>query len=906
MSAKKLLLAIFGIGAVVIVITSATGALLNDTEASNGNTFVAGDLNLKVDSQGHYNGMVCKDGVWEQSCVPTSTNLLQNSDFENPIVTSDKKWDIYPSGTFSLGWNIEWIGTQTTFGSAIRPQVAQLELQHGVNGWLASSGNQYAELDADWDGPNGSLNGEPALVKIYQDVNTVIGNRYRLSFKFSPRPGTGADNNELKVNLGGTQVADLSANGSAISNTAWQYYEYEAVATSTTTRVEFMAGGLDESLGVFLDDVKFSNLDCRTNSLVGQSCASTWELTDLGPTTKFFDLNSVKPSDEGENTISLHVDTNDAYACLLASNLRNNDDGLTKPEALVDSTDGPGNGELGDQVTVFMWRDDGDNIWEQGEEPLLPNPATAKEAFDNKYYPLYTPTFGALAGDTTGYVGLAWCAGTLTIDTSANSLNCNGATMGNESQTDSLKVDLSFQVEQARNNPDFICHPPEDKHAHLIVIKHVINDDGGTKIAADFTMNVTGTNVSMTSFIGSEIGTNVTLDPGAYSVDENFVADYNKTLGTDCTGTVTAGETKTCIVTNNDVYVPPRCILEITKQVNKTTANPGDQLTYTINFKNIGKLNCTGGGVKIEDTVNPLLTYITESHSSNVDAGYYSPVFDGSILRWNAHTLVPGESGWVSWSANIKQPPCGPFDIPNTARISATELNWQWVESNTVHTTGTRATCDTTLIVKKHVINDDGGTKQARDFTMKVSMGSGTVFNVLGSETGTAVTVVPGTYIIDEVDSLGYAKTIGLGCGGVIAQGETKTCTITNDDPPQCLVLQVKSKGYWINHSSQWILPQTLGSEVISTALQAQQVFVRYSDSMRNKVRGQLLALKFSIAYFGAGGGQVPGESITLAQLAAQADALLNNPSATYAQLEAMKNRLEAVNIAEQVQDCTP
>ena len=34
-----------------------------------------------------------------------------------------------------------------------------------------------------------------------------------------------------------------------------------------------------------------------------------------------------------------------------------------------------------------------------------------------------------------------------------------------------------------------------DQAATLIVIKHVINDNGGSKVAADFTMNVTGTNV---------------------------------------------------------------------------------------------------------------------------------------------------------------------------------------------------------------------------------------------------------------------------------------------------------------------------------------------------------------------------------------------------------------------------
>ncbi len=93
----------------------------------------------------------------------------------------------------------------------------------------------------------------------------------------------------------------------------------------------------------------------------------------------------------------------------------------------------------------------------------------------------------------------------------------------------------------------------QDLPATLIVKKHVINDNGGLLGASDFTMNVTGTNVSDASFVGDEDGTTITLNSGNYSVDEDNVSTYSKTLGTDCSGTIVNGETKTCVITNDDI-----------------------------------------------------------------------------------------------------------------------------------------------------------------------------------------------------------------------------------------------------------------------------------------------------------------------------------------------------------------
>lgn len=171
----------------------------------------------------------------------------------------------------------------------------------------------------------------------------------------------------------------------------------------------------------------------------GTPCGGTWELKDLEPTMdKFFNFSDVKPGDEGENTISLHVVNNDAWVCAEVSNLANNDNGLTEPEGDVDVTDGAGNGELQQNLVVTIWKDDGDNIQEGGEPTLYTGAPQAGS------WALYDSTTGngPLASGDTGYLGVAW---SLPLST------------GNQVQTDSMAADVSFKVIQSRNNGDFVC-----------------------------------------------------------------------------------------------------------------------------------------------------------------------------------------------------------------------------------------------------------------------------------------------------------------------------------------------------------------------------------------------------------------------------------------------------------------
>ncbi|MFA5051676.1 MAG: DUF642 domain-containing protein [Patescibacteria group bacterium] len=458
---KRVWIGLGTIAVVAIVAVTATNAFFSDTEKSTGNQFTAGGIDLQVDSTSHYNGLVCEDDVWVNHCTATGDNLLLNGDFEQPVVATAQKWDIFLSGTIGLGWIVDWESTQATYGGATRPAPALQEMHRGVNGWLPQNGNQYTELDSDWDGPSGSMSGEPALVKIYQDIATTPGTKYELRYHFSPRPNTASSENTLLIRIDGTQVASHTATGA--SNTDWAMYTQEFVATAATTRVEFAGSGTANSFGVFLDNVSLREMACdSTSDLEGAECDGTWELTDLGPTNKFFNFSDIKPGDWGEVTVSLHVSDNDAYSCALIDNMQNDDLSLTEPEQTAgDTTDGAGNGELAQEVNFFAWADDGDNIWEQGEIPLFSNLfGPASDVLNGVAYPLFTPQTGVMEATTTKYVGLQWCFGTMTVDTTANTIACDGSTVGNAAQTDQLSADISFYVEQSRNNPNFVCPQP--------------------------------------------------------------------------------------------------------------------------------------------------------------------------------------------------------------------------------------------------------------------------------------------------------------------------------------------------------------------------------------------------------------------------------------------------------------
>ena len=163
----------------------------------------------------------------------------------------------------------------------------------------------------------------------------------------------------------------------------------------------------------------------------------------------------------------------------------------------------------------------------------------------------------------------------------------------------------------------------------LHVIKTVINDNGGTAVASGFTLNVTGTNVSPSSFAGSATGVDVTLDAGSYSVTEPVVpAGYLQTGSGDCSGTIAAGETKTCTITNRDIA--PQLI------VNKIVVNDNGGAKVISNFPLfIDGVSVTSG---VASTTTIGLHTVSETSDSD-----YTATIGGNCATNGTITLALGD-----------------------------------------------------------------------------------------------------------------------------------------------------------------------------------------------------------------------------------------------------------------------
>ncbi|MGC9968111.1 MAG: PA14 domain-containing protein, partial [Minisyncoccia bacterium] len=100
--------------------------------------------------------------------------------------------------------------------------------------------------------------------------------------------------------------------------------------------------------------------------------------------------------------------------------------------------------------------------------------------------------------------------------------------------------------------------PTSSTPGTLVIVTNVTNDNIGVKTASDFTDNVTGTNVTPTStFAGSATGVTVMMEAGPYSVAQAPSAGYLVSYSSGCSGTIAAGETRTCTVSDDDKPLPP-------------------------------------------------------------------------------------------------------------------------------------------------------------------------------------------------------------------------------------------------------------------------------------------------------------------------------------------------------------
>ena len=446
MKRPLLLLTLMAVGASFV---GGTMAFYNDTETSTGNTMTAGAIDLKIDHlYASYNGYLC-----DASCeADTTTNLVSNGSFEAPVVSGD--WDIFD---VVPGWEIAWETSEPSFDGTPRPADAYLELHRAAGGWAHADGEQHAELDADWTGPSGGVTGEPAQVRISQTITTVPGEQYELRFAFAARPDTGTADNQLEVLVdGGTLVSDVIVQDGS-GGLTWVEHSYTFTANDASTVIEFADVSPEgDAEGVFLDDVRVHPTLCTGGfGDPQQNACELWEATDIVG-EKFFTFVDVKPGDHGKHVVSFHVEDNPSWTCFVVHDGVDAENTNTEAEQDVGDTSSP-EGELSGQIEVFGWDDlDADGMYEPGDGETAIFTETLGDLAGFPFHDSGTAN-GVHAPGTTEYLGLAWCAGAISVDGGSGAISCDGSAMGNDAQTDSFVASMGGFAEQVRNNQDFFC-----------------------------------------------------------------------------------------------------------------------------------------------------------------------------------------------------------------------------------------------------------------------------------------------------------------------------------------------------------------------------------------------------------------------------------------------------------------
>ena len=188
--------------------------------------------------------------------------------------------------------------------------------------------------------------------------------------------------------------------------------------------------------------------------------SATWAMKNLTPgVDKFFNFLDVKPGDFGCEVISIHVKKGDAWLCLDFKNFLNKDNGVNEPESSADAN-GEASGELGSGLQFFSWIDNGDNAYKPGEKILFGTSTKAASAvINNTSYSVGDSRNGnSCHANDSRYVGICWCAGTLTVNATTGKMVCDGSTLGNAAQTDSISVDVQVRAISTTGDPKFLCN----------------------------------------------------------------------------------------------------------------------------------------------------------------------------------------------------------------------------------------------------------------------------------------------------------------------------------------------------------------------------------------------------------------------------------------------------------------
>ena len=412
---KKIVISLSIIGVVAAIGIGGTIAYFNDTETSTGNIFTAGALDLKVDHLWQtYNDVTCN-----------TCDLTLISDESNMVVKKNGG-SVTPYPVVFVGSNGGFIHSAWTAQND--PQLFAAGAQ-----WVWESDPTRQEDTTqdvtytikktfEWYGPI-----------LSSDLWFAVGSDNSIKIWIN---GFFVDENDMEF---GYQQANMLHIPAALVN------NYIVQGTNVLTfevKNWALPNGTPSTNPAGLIYKFYISGECQDNYFK-QHC-NLWGLKDLNGSEQFFNFDDVKPGDRGINIISLHAYNNDAFACLITHDIVDVEQTVVDPEIEAGDDIASIFGELSGYINFFAWEDDNDGVYEG--EPIIAGP---NSPFDTAIGEIL------LTGSITKYVGLAWCAGTQGL--SGNIITCDGSSMGDIAQTDTLMASITAYAEQQRNNAEFDC-----------------------------------------------------------------------------------------------------------------------------------------------------------------------------------------------------------------------------------------------------------------------------------------------------------------------------------------------------------------------------------------------------------------------------------------------------------------
>ncbi|MEK7642426.1 MAG: hypothetical protein AAB392_01385 [Patescibacteria group bacterium] len=290
---------------------------------------------------------------------------------------------------------------------------------------------------------------------------------------------------------------------------------------------------------------------------------------------------------------------------------------------------------------------------------------------------------------------------------------------------------------------DVTCTFTNTKLPTLTLQKTVIKDNGGSALDTDWTLSANGP-TPISGIEGNANVTNKIVSIGSYDLSEtNGPTGYTPSAWV-CTGgsqndgdtvTLAAGQNVTCVITNDDIA--PK--LHLRKVVVNDNGGLADEADFTLTADGTGANDIFG--------------------TSPVDSG----------------------AGLLADTFALSETPLAGYTASAWVCVGGTQSG-----SNITVGIGGEATCTITnddqqayIRVVKVVNNDNGGNALPNDFALTLEGNAVT--------SGTSNPVNPGTYTASETLVAGYSFSGFSGdcdqnSDTTVALGQTKTCTLTNDD----------------------------------------------------------------------------------------------------------------------------